>query len=60
MNPKEYKKYKILVRNLNNIVLTFFVNYYEIKDGFVVFEDPLTLQKQMFAVSNCEIKQVLQ
>lgn len=59
VNLNTNKKYRILVRNLNNIVITFNVSNYEVVDGFVCFVDEKTNIKQMFAVSNCEIKEVV-
>jgi len=59
VNLNTNKRYKILVKNLNNIVISFHVSQYEVIDGFVCFTDEKTNTKQMFAVSNCEIKEVV-
>jgi hypothetical protein len=53
------KKYKIQVRTLRNIILTFTVDDYEIRDGAVFFIDRVTNETKIFAISNCEIQEVV-
>jgi hypothetical protein len=50
-------KYKIHVKTINNTILTFSVNEYEVKDGFVHFIDSFKNNKpKCFHGSNCEIE----
>ena len=53
------KMYKIFVKALQGNVLTFTVREYDVVEGFVVFTDDKTKKKKKFAVSNCEIEEVL-
>ena len=48
-------KFKIFVKTLQNNILKFSVDEYEIKDGFVKFFDTKTKENKSFACSNCEI-----
>jgi len=51
--------YKISVRTLQGVILTFTVNNYTIsKGGFVEFIDQKTGIKKRFHSSNCEINEL--
>ena len=51
-------RYKICVRTIQGIILTFNTNEYKVEDGFVVWLDQKTNSIKKFAVSNCEITEV--
>jgi hypothetical protein len=53
-------KYKIMVRTITNNLLTFTVDDYQIRDGAVFFVDKVTNEEKVFAISNCEIREVRQ
>lgn len=54
-------KYKISVRTLNGIILTFTVTNYEIEENsFICFTDIKTGQKLKFSCSNVQITEVLE
>jgi len=50
-------KYKIVVRTLQERILTFTVSKYDMVDGFVQFTDERTGQNKKFHGSNCEISE---
>ena len=50
-------KYKIAVRTIQGIILTFSTNEYKIEDGFVTWLDIKTNSIKRFAVANCEINE---
>jgi hypothetical protein len=52
------KQYKISVRTLNDVILTFTVPEYKQEGGFVSFVDLRTDRHLKFAISNCEILEV--
>jgi len=52
------KRYKIAVKTINGVVLTFTVKGYSIQDGFVCFTDEKTGTGKKFHSSNCEIQEV--
>jgi hypothetical protein len=49
----------IFVKTLQGNIIPFRIHEYEIKDGFVCFVDPKTKESKRFAVSNCEIVEVV-
>ena len=51
-------KYKIAVKTIQGIILTFTTDLYRVEDGFVTFYDHKTASNKKFAVSNCEINEV--
>lgn len=53
------KQYKIIVRTLSGRFLTYTVKQYELKDGAVFFTDRVTGEAKIFALSNCEIQEVV-
>lgn len=53
-------KYKILVKNLGGVVLTFDVNEFSYDNGFVVFIDLKTNIRKRYHISTCEIHEVLE
>ena len=56
---KDEKQYKIIVRTLAGRFLTYTVTSYELKDGAVLFIDRMTGEQKVFAISNCEIQEVV-
>lgn len=53
------KEYKIIVKSLSGNILTFTVSEYKQEGGFISFIDRYTGQTLKYAVSNCEIKEVI-
>ena len=51
-------KYKIIVKTLQGIILTFSVDDYSVENEFVVFKDLKTGLIKKFSHSNCEIQEV--
>ena len=54
------KQYKITVKTLNDVILTFTVPEYKQEGGFISFTDLRTDRHLKFAISNCEIQEVSQ
>lgn len=52
------KSYRIIVRTLQGVILTYSVQEYEIYKGFVVFVDYKSGLTKRFSVANCEIQEV--
>ena len=52
------KTYKIAVKTLQGVILTFSVPSYSIEDGYVVFEDKKTHEIKRFHSTNAEIYEV--
>ena len=57
-NHEHISYFVIRVKSLDGVILSFNVKKYNIDDGFVVFSDR-NEKVQRFAVSNCEIKEVI-
>ncbi len=51
-------RYKICIKTLQGIILTFSVDSYEVKDGLICFTDKVTNIQKQFPVLNCEISGV--
>jgi len=52
------KSYRIIVRTLQGIILTYSVENYEIDEGFLTFFDKKSQMVKRFSVTNCEIQEV--
>jgi len=52
------KEYKIIVRSLSGVILTYTVSSYTQEGSFVSFTDRKSGQTLKYAYSNCEIKEV--
>lgn len=54
-------KTKIVIHTPDNDILTFFVDDYELRDGFVFFKDPRTTVKELrgFPTGWCELTEVV-
>jgi hypothetical protein len=49
-------KYKIAVKTLQGLILSFSVNDYEINDNMISFTDLRTGKHKMFSINNIEIE----